>query len=99
MDFSLPQDIAALVASVERFARTEILPAMGAFEEAATFPHPLIAKMGDAGFFGAAFPESLGGSDAGFLAVSAISETMISGAGEGRISLNSASTDSMAARA
>lgn len=76
MDFSLPEDIAALADSVERFARSEILPAMGAFEEAGTFPHPLIAKMGDAGFFGAAFPENIGGSDAGFLAVSAISETI-----------------------
>ena len=76
MNFSLPEDIAALADSVERFARAEILPAMGAFEEAGTFPHPLIAKMGDAGFFGAAFPESLGGSNAGFLAVSAISETI-----------------------
>lgn len=76
MDFSLPEDIVALSDSVERFAKTEILPAMGAYEDRGTFPHSIIEKMGDAGFFGAAFPESLGGSDAGFMAVSVISETI-----------------------
>jgi len=76
MDFSLPEDIAALSDSVARFARTEIIPAMGAYEETGAFPHSIVEKMGAAGYFGAAFPERLGGNDAGFLAVSAISETI-----------------------
>ncbi len=76
MDFELPEDIRALAQSVERFAENEILPAMSAFEMEGTFPHPIVAKMGEAGFFGAAFPENLGGSDAGFLAVAAVAETV-----------------------
>ena len=76
MDFSLPEDIAALSASVERFVAHEIDPVMGGFESREEFPHSIIVKMAEAGFFGAAFPEKLGGSNAGFLAVSAISETI-----------------------
>jgi alkylation response protein AidB-like acyl-CoA dehydrogenase len=76
MDFSLPEDIAALSASVERFVSHEIDPVMGGFESREEFPHSIIVKMAEAGFFGAAFPENLGGSNAGFLAVSAISETI-----------------------
>lgn len=76
MDFSLPEDITALKDSVARFATTEILPSMPAYEDSGTFPHLLVEKMGAAGFFGAAFPEALGGSESGFLAVSAISETI-----------------------
>ena len=70
MDFSLPEDITALKDSVARFATTEILPSMPAYEDSGAFPHLLVEKMGAAGFFGAAFPEALGGSEAGFLAVS-----------------------------
>ena len=76
MDFSLPEDIAALSASVERFVAHEIDPVMDGFESRGEFPHSIIAKMAEAGFFGAAFPENLGGSNAGFLAVLAISETI-----------------------
>ncbi len=76
MNFSLPEDIAALSASVERFVAHEIDPVMGGFESREEFPHSIIVKMAEAGFFGAAFPEKLGGSNAGFLAVSAISETI-----------------------
>lgn len=76
MDFALPEDISALSDSVARFARAEILPHMPEFEASGAFPHAIVEKMGAAGFFGAAFPEYLGGSDAGFLAVSVISETI-----------------------
>jgi alkylation response protein AidB-like acyl-CoA dehydrogenase len=76
MDFSLPEDITALSESVARFAATEILPVMPEFEKTGEFPHVIVEKMAAAGFFGAAFPEAIGGSDAGFLAVSAISETI-----------------------
>jgi len=38
--------------------------------------YPIIRKMGEAGLFGAAFPETLGGTDAGFFAVAAISEEL-----------------------
>lgn len=76
MNFSLPEDIKALSESVARFATTKILPVMPEYEETGAFPNVIVEEMAAAGFFGAAFPEALGGSDAGFLAVSAISETI-----------------------
>lgn len=72
MHSDLPPEIEAACESLRRFVAREIEPALGAFEERAEFPRPLIRKMGEAGFFGAAFPTSLGGSALGLLAVAAI---------------------------
>ena len=74
MDFRLPDEIAAIQDSVRRFVEDEIRPHIDSYERSGEFPYPLIRKMGEAGFFGAAFPERLGGNDAGFLAVAAIAE-------------------------
>ncbi|MEP4378509.1 MAG: acyl-CoA dehydrogenase family protein [Alphaproteobacteria bacterium] len=76
MDFTLPEEIAAFADNVARFAETEILPVIGDYEASGEFPRALVERMGAAGFFGAAFPEALGGSNAGFLAVAAISEAI-----------------------
>jgi isovaleryl-CoA dehydrogenase len=76
MDFTEPEEIAAAAASVRHFAETEITPVIEGYEERREFPHPIIEKMGAAGFFGAAFPEELGGSDMGYLAVAAIAEEL-----------------------
>lgn len=81
MDFTLPEEIAAFADTVARFAETEILPEMAAYEASGEFPRAIVEKMGAAGFFGAAFPEHLdgvhlGGSGVGFVAVAAISEAI-----------------------
>ena len=76
MDFTLPEECAAAAASVRQFAETEILPVIDGYEERHEFPHSIIEKMGAQGFFGAAFPEELGGSDMGYLAVAAIAEEL-----------------------
>ncbi len=62
--------------SVGRFANTELKPNIAAYEDRREFPYALIEKMGEAGLFGAAFPEDLGGTDIGFGAVSAISDEL-----------------------
>ena len=74
MDFTLPDEIGQVRDSVARFVETEIAPAMAGYEARGEFPQPIIEKMGAAGLFGAAFPERLGGSAMGFLAVAAIAE-------------------------
>lgn len=74
MDFDLPEEHRAIRDMVVRFCEAELVPAINDYEAKAEFPYPLIAKMGEAGLFGAAFPESLGGTAAGFLAVSVIAE-------------------------
>ncbi len=74
MDFALPQEIKAIAETARRFAAAEIVPAIGAYEASGEFPRPIIEKMAATGLFGATFPEDLGGTDAGFLAVAVISE-------------------------
>jgi isovaleryl-CoA dehydrogenase len=74
MDFTLPEEFTAIRETIARFVDTEWKPVANAYEERAEFPYPVIEKMGAAGLFGAAFPEDLGGTDLGFLAVSAIAE-------------------------
>jgi isovaleryl-CoA dehydrogenase len=74
MDALLPDEIRALRESFIKFMKTAILPEMPAFERAETFPHPLVRKAGEAGFYGPMFAESLGGSDLGFLATAVICE-------------------------
>lgn len=70
----LPPELDAVRQSVFRFIGTEIAPVIGALEREGEFPRALIAKMGAGGYFGAVFPETVGGSDMGFAAVAAIAE-------------------------
>jgi isovaleryl-CoA dehydrogenase len=74
MDFELPEEYAAITDTVRRIVETEIEPVIGAYESNGEFPYPIIGNMGEAGLFGATFPENLGGTDVGFFAVTAISE-------------------------
>jgi isovaleryl-CoA dehydrogenase len=74
VDFSLDSDHVAIRDSVRRFVGSEIAPHIARYEAAGEFPRGIIAKMGEAGFFGAAFPADVGGTDAGFLAVAVIAE-------------------------
>lgn len=74
MDVMLSDEIRALRESFIKFMRAEIIPEMPKFEKAERFPHPLVRKMGEAGFYGALFPEEYGGSDLGFLATAIICE-------------------------
>ncbi|MGH7067387.1 MAG: acyl-CoA dehydrogenase family protein [Acetobacteraceae bacterium] len=72
----LPPEIEAARASLARFVSREIEPAIDGFEAAGEFPRSLIRKMGEAGFFGAAFPTALGGSALGLRAVAVIAEEL-----------------------
>ncbi len=74
MDLTLPEEIVALEDTVRRFVEAEIAPVIDGYEARAEFPRTVIEKMGAAGLFGAAFPEDLGGSAMGFLAVATIAE-------------------------
>jgi len=76
MDALLPEEIGILRESFIRFMETEIVPAMPAHERAGTFPRDLIEKTGAGGFFGTVMPESLGGTDMGFLAAAVICEEL-----------------------
>ena len=50
MNFDLPEELCMLKDSVASFCETEIKPGREAYEQSGEFPHPLISKMGEAGF-------------------------------------------------
>jgi len=76
MDFTLSPDFVATREAVERLMVEVAQPAAKMAEREGRFPREAVARLGEAGVFGAAFPESVGGSAQGFQAVGLISETV-----------------------
>jgi alkylation response protein AidB-like acyl-CoA dehydrogenase len=76
MDEMLPDEIRVIRDSVNRFMETEVNPVMDGFEEQGEFPRDLVKKAGDAGFYGCVFPESVGGTDLGYVAATVVSEEL-----------------------
>jgi alkylation response protein AidB-like acyl-CoA dehydrogenase len=74
MDDLLPEEIPAIRESVRRFMETEVLPVMDDYEERRELPRELVMKAGEAGFYGSVFPESVGGTNLGYLAAVVILE-------------------------
>ncbi len=70
MNFELNDEIKGILATAQRFVEKEVKPR--AKEEG--FKRDIVAKMGELGFFGCAFPPRFGGSDSGFLAHSVVCE-------------------------
>lgn len=61
---------------VRDWGRREVRPTVVEREQKAEFPHDLYRQMGELGFFGCCFPESMGGTGAGFRALAAVSENL-----------------------
>jgi isovaleryl-CoA dehydrogenase len=76
MDDRLPEEIRAVRESIVRFMQTEVVPQMDAIEASGVFPRDLVRKCGEAGFYGAVFPEWVGGTNMGYLAAAVISEEL-----------------------
>lgn len=76
MDFSPSPDIEAVRDMVSRFMANEVVPVMEGFEKRGEFPRDLVRKAGEAGLYGAVFPESVGGSNMGYMAAVVIIEEM-----------------------
>lgn len=74
MDFARDEALDEIARSVERFIEAEVLPVIDRHEREGSFPHAIIERMGEMGFFGAAFGEDVGGTGAGFAAVATIAE-------------------------
>jgi alkylation response protein AidB-like acyl-CoA dehydrogenase len=70
----LPEELGAIRESVRRFMETEVVPVLDDYEERSVLPRELIRKAGAAGFYGSVFPESVGGTDVGYLAAAVILE-------------------------
>lgn len=76
MDPAMSDDIQAVRDMVNRFMQSEIVPAMDGYEQRKEFPRELVRKAGEAGLYGAVFPEALGGTNLGYLAATVIQEEM-----------------------
>lgn len=76
MDPTISSDIDAVRDMVIRFMQNEVVPVMDDYEKRGEFPRELVAKAGAAGLYGAVFPESVGGSNMGYLAAAVIQEEM-----------------------
>ena len=74
MDELLPEEIGDIRNSVNRFMEHEVNPFMDEIERKGQFPRDLVRKAGDAGFYGAVFPESVGGTNFGYVAAAVVSE-------------------------
>ncbi len=72
MNFDLNEEQAAMEKMAKSFAEKEIIPRSKKEE----FDRDIVRKMGELGLYGCAFPESMGGSAAGFLAHAVVCETI-----------------------
>lgn len=74
MDDLLPEEIPSVRESVRRFMTTEVVPVLKDYEARGVLPRDLIRKAGAAGFYGSLFPESVGGTNLGYLTAAVILE-------------------------
>jgi alkylation response protein AidB-like acyl-CoA dehydrogenase len=68
--------VEALARLVREWGRERVRPFVQEREAAGEFPRDLYAEMGELGFFGCVFDESLGGTDVGFTALAAVAEQL-----------------------
>src|SRR6516225_7692514 len=64
MDFELTEEQRQIRATVADFAEREIKPHASRWDRDEIFPREVIAKIGELGFLGVAFPEKYGGGGA-----------------------------------
>ena len=79
MDFQLNEFQRALEASVRDFVDREVIPVASDFEHRDAYPHPLVDRMKELGYFGAIIPEENGGAGMGALSYAVLTEELARG--------------------
>lgn len=74
MNFDLSAENIQVQNMARSFAEKEIIHKVKEYEAEGKFPKDILRKMGDAGMFGACFPEKYGGSELGFLNLAIVTE-------------------------
>jgi alkylation response protein AidB-like acyl-CoA dehydrogenase len=74
MDFDLPEELLEIQRTVRQLCQEEVVPNARAWDEAGTFPHAVVRKIGELGLMGIAVPEAYGGAGLGALATAVVVE-------------------------
>ena len=85
MNAELEDQRRAVIATVERFARTEIAPNVTAWDNAGEFPRRLYLQAADLGLLGMGYPEALGGTPAPWMLRLACAQTISRVGGSGGV--------------
>jgi alkylation response protein AidB-like acyl-CoA dehydrogenase len=93
VDFALSEDQRAIRDMVRDFARNEIAPHAGEWDEQQHFPRELFAKLGELGMLGVIIPEEYGGAGLGYVEYVTILEEI--GAADGGVGLGVAAHNSL----
>jgi glutaryl-CoA dehydrogenase (non-decarboxylating) len=73
---AIDDSFAPLAQLVRDWGRREVRPRFFELEQRGEFPADLYRQMGDLGFFGCCFPETVGGTDAGYRALAVVAEQL-----------------------
>ena len=76
MDFSLPDDHELIRRTARDFAEQEVAPVAEELDRTKAFPYEIVSKLGELGFMGVPFPESVGGAGADTLAYALVVEEL-----------------------
>ncbi len=77
--FSFEEEHDILRQQVRRFVEAEIIPIRQELDETGRFPRDLFSRMGELGFFGLRYPESVGGGESGAISLSILLEELARG--------------------
>ncbi|GAB4330403.1 MAG: acyl-CoA dehydrogenase [Calditrichia bacterium] len=76
MDFRLTDEQLSIIDMIRNFAEKEIAPHIMEYDEAKTFPEPIIKKLGELGLLGIIYPEEYGGAGMGYMEYASIVEEL-----------------------
>lgn len=79
MDLRLTEEQRAIVDTVKKFVRKEVMPVASKLEHANEYPHELVKRLKELGLFGATIPEEYGGMGLDFVTYSLVVEEICRG--------------------